>query len=601
MAVEWKIEYGAETKTFSEWGLDESATLSLFQQAVDQLPLTQRNADYDADPIFDVDSTVKLHRVEDGTSVQWFVGRVVDIIRDGTQDSESIRYQVLGLWWYLDTLTFKQAWSSWNNGSQSLETKYTSHVLLGQQQDGTRLNNGAQIKTVIDYCIAKGAPFQRDTGDEAQLPDADIPLDEARDITCGEAIRRLARWTPDLLIWFDYSTATPTIRVKRRSALTSKTLDVSTGAPNEKVNIRAKYELQRPAVALKYEIDNNYNGQKLVTVQEDIHPGGATGDEFKAFNATINLQGYSVTHLKQQITVATINPASASWWRSREAHLNDGTITILGISDIVNPASYANELTNGQVHPWMSSNVEEVTIRAKLRIQTGQGNIETKPVAYTLTATSLSGGTYSTVSTFDAGEPVPSGLAQHIYDAVNTLQFEGQFIALEEEITGLANVGNKLNLSGGRSAWTSMNAVIWNAQFNLQSGRTTLVFGPHQHLGLGDLITLSKVNRHRFVYTNPATQNTAQNGNSGNWQLGKDGPKKNSNSGGGAFEKFTIQAGDPNDSDDQVRIDIDPDDYRSTKKGIILKLREVSVCEVDDNGTAHEKKMTVIASENYDP
>ena len=73
-------------------------------------------------------------------------------------------------------------------------------------------------------------------------------------------------------------------------------------------------------------------------------------------------------------------------------------------------------------------------------------------------------------------------------------------------------MGYKLNISGGRAEWTSMEAAVQRVSYGLDSGSTSLGFGSPNHLSAPDLVSLLKVNRIRRTWTNKAARSTGKAG-----------------------------------------------------------------------------------------
>ncbi len=158
----------------------------------------------------------------------------------------------------------------------------------------------------------------------------------------------------------------------------------------------------------------------------------------------------------------------------------------------------------------------------------------------TLLVTNAQSGTYQSIMAADSGDPVPEGLAQALYDALSPVQFEGQISLVESEVSGAIGIGQVLNIAGGRPEWATMRALIQQVSEDWETGTTTVIFGPAEHLGAQDLIELLRVNRQRFIYTAPSTRDTGQ----ASGQVVKMGTKfagANSSTGGGVDRMKRIQ------------------------------------------------------------
>jgi hypothetical protein len=105
------------------------------------------------------------------------------------------------------------------------------------------------------------------------------------------------------------------------------------------------------------------------------------------------------------------------------------------------------------------------------------------------------------INDYDTLTEAPEGLAEFIYDAVSVLHYEGSLSLIEEECSAGPRPGKVLNLANGLAAWASMRAVIQSVYFDIDAGRTTITFGPPEHLGPTDYVTLLEGNTTRATST----------------------------------------------------------------------------------------------------
>ncbi len=83
----------------------------------------------------------------------------------------------------------------------------------------------------------------------------------------------------------------------------------------------------------------------------------------------------------------------------------------------------------------------------------------------------------------------------------------------------MPTVANVLNLTGGRTDWTTMNAIIQSVRRKWGNGKTEITIGPARHLSAADLTQLFLINRLRRVWVNPSAQATAEPRPMGMWRL----------------------------------------------------------------------------------
>jgi hypothetical protein len=109
-----------------------------------------------------------------------------------------------------------------------------------------------------------------------------------------------------------------------------------------------------------------------------------------------------------------------------------------------------------------------------------------------------------------------------------TMRHEAEELIWATNPSGAPRVGRKLNVTGGQAGWATMGAGIQQVTEDVFSGTTTVTFGPPEHLGPQDLLSLSMLNRRRPVP--PKEQQ---------WQF--DGEKNDEDAGGtGASREVTL-------------------------------------------------------------
>ena len=383
--MNWLITYNGLTQTFAARGLSNLRRTRV-SRAQDTVSFTCPGP-YDTAELFPFGSIVEISfQPASGDNVRWFYGKVIQVPRSGSGTEENMDYILAGPWWHLDNLVYQQAWSAGRqvnpytlaDGESKLGEEtvdeilydligiYKSRVILGQAPAGTRLNSGQVITDVINYAIAAGAPIALGTIE----PDLDIPWDEQNDITCAEAIRRMLRWSPDAIAWFDYSTSPyPTFNCARRSTLASLSLPV---IPEESgiqsvsaLQIIPRPDIQVPAVVLKFEQVNTINDVDYESITTQKFPLSATGREFGALTATLQLAGTQATILSQQIKAKALGAdvwANDAWWRAHDPSIANDEIyelTFIAPHSADPGEDYPNELTEGTVQDWMDKHVKK--------------------------------------------------------------------------------------------------------------------------------------------------------------------------------------------------------------------------------------------------
>lgn len=596
--MDWKLKHQvtgptvglATTKTFAAWGLGQP-TLTFVNQGKDTASFAAPGRATDAANLFALGGGGIKHSItiiRDTTPV--FVGTITDAPRNGDGGREDNRFSVAGPWWMLEELIYEQSWKSWNG--VALIDVFSSHLFLGQAPDGTYLTNSQVVAAVVAYAapIVLASSGMVITADLTGFDGIPFPVSEVRDLSCAEAIKKVLRYTPDAKLWWDYSGANPVMRVARRSALVAVALPIgAVGTQLVSLAITPRLDLLRPVVILDFEVSSTVNGVAYTNHVIDKYPVDGADRAVRAYKSTINLQGQSV--LQAFIQTRPILPLTANWWALREAWINDPTVTqFTPPPSVTRQSNLQNELVQGQIADWMRfGNGNSVLAVQDTIVGTGNvsqsGSVQMKVFSTNIIATNATTGLYSAVQNF--GEPVPVGMAQHFYEAVNTLHWQGSLTIVEDEFTGAIGLQHVLNLTGGLAEWATMNAFVWSVSVDAGAGRTTLDFGPSENLGPADLSDLARASRNRVLVSSPATRITGQAGTS--FALGRSVANTQASSATAQHSVFEIK--DPNPVN-VTKIEINIAD--ALGKGI--KLREYSICVEDE-----EKRVLLLGSEPYDP
>ena len=567
---DWSLDIAGTRKSPADWGLARG--LVRYQNlAADELSFLRDGSLFDADPLCAWGAAVKLY---DTAGVKIFEGTCQNVPAQATGNAESQSYQFAGPWRFLEQNLFKQLWKGAIGGV--LTQIYVSHLILN--------TNGTSIITsVLTYAIASGAPFQIGTIDIPVFP----PYTEIVDRTCATVILDVLKYAPDAAGWFDYSTSPPTFHCKQRSKrngadvlalnLAAVTLSLPPAAAQTDLKITAlspitpRVDLQIPSVELIYEIINTVDGVEKWGFYREVYPAGATGREDACLSSTINLQGFSATHVRGTIQAETIDTNSLEWWKKILPQLADPrVIPYLKFSGGSAAASLQRLGTDGlpslgfgrrmlpegsgaadwMINPDGSSldwNEELFQIKFDLGIndEDGQPSIFQKNILFTatvMTTNAPNGETeYSALETFETGDPVPVGLAKFLYDSFSTLHYDCAVELTEAECSSAIKLGNLLNIAGSRAEYAAMNALVQDITLSLDDGRTAITAGPPRQLALNDVLELLRANRSRRRWTNPDTQNTGDLSGPSNVQLGRATASTNSIPGLGVSTYFAVK------------------------------------------------------------
>lgn len=521
------------------------------------------------DPEFGYGDIISLKR----NATQVFYGKVVTLPRAASAKNEDHVYRVAGPWWWLDEITFQTAWKHYEAGQ--LQTQYKSRAILGQDAAGGRQTIAGVIGEVLAFAISAGAPIQiGSTG-----PGAQFPFDEVVDLTCGEIIRRVLRWAPDYVAYFDHSTTPPTFHCRARSSLGRVTVNLDGGRVGD-YEVVERSDLRTPAVVIFYEfaewneVDDEYGQFAEERTQVDAYPSGSSGRAPGSIVATVELATGEVTYVTQTLDVVEIpetltvaenqtseaNDRARAWWTGHVEWLRRLGAGDYQIHDVARASSLQNEIVSGQIMEWMTGGEEEDLVEALIDfVVRDDDDVIVKreknvPVTVKMRVTDATGGFYPRIATVEDRESVPTGVAQAFYNSVNSLGYSG-FAKLRaaDSFTAL-NLGYKLCLSGGAAAWESMDAAIQELVHEVDTGSTTITFGPPEHLTIQDLVERLRANRQRNKTVHFLSRTSGKNTKARSTVPLGDAPSmKNSSSGAGKTTKLRIDAGDGS------IIDLDPD------------------------------------------
>lgn len=574
---EWTIT-GSEgaipvTGTFAELKLGNLRRI-LTNQDVDQVTFTAPGTALDADALFIYGETVTIKKDGD----PWFLGRVNRIRRSGSPAAELITYELVGPWWWLEKLTYQQVWQCYTEGVK--EDTWKSRVILGQDEAGDPITTGAQITDVINYAIDNDAPIALGTID-ADLP---LPMDEQRELSCADVIRRLCKFQPDLVCWFNYSAATPVFNCRKISNLTALSLSID-GAPCGELEISPRYDLKLPGVVIRYEITGDINGSPYEQVRLDT---AGTTDDIETLVATLELAGPRITWVEQRVKTEAY-PATPltdkAFWKRRIPWLAEVADADLVIHAASRDSALANILLEGDITDWMVSDHEvswaedTLTIDFSYILRDGVNKVKVVTGAIEsvkVIATDILAGTqyfrqpgsYST----ESGEPVPSGLAAKVFASWANLHWEGLYTHVADEVSAALLVGRVLNLTDGLDAWATMKALIQRVEQDVDSGTSVITFGPPSHLGPAELLEMFRALRSRrsAMAFKARTSGSSADAVGCVKVGGADAKPQPGGPGGGFAEKFASTS-----TGYDRTVNLDPTEITKEDAAVEIKAREV--------------------------
>jgi hypothetical protein len=529
----WTLVSGSSEQTLALWGIAR-AVITRKSQDADLLQISVPDAAFDAAVLFAFESQVTIKRYPSvdsdgnptGTPVKWFVGTCVKTPRTGRPNAEGMDYEFQGPWYALANIVYQQNWTMFDGGTQV--TSPQSRVNLFANVEGALITTAAQITDALTWALGSTSLFQAGS----LMAGISVPTEQGTDLTCAEVVKRALRWHPDAVTWVDYTQTPPALNIGLRSALTAASVAV-TGAPANELDILSRDDLVHPVVSIKYSQVNTVNGQQALSQAVDKYPTGASEDQLRALVLSVDLAGANSSYLSQDVVTAALPSDTGSgsyadiiaWFVGKLPELADASVLATGITytasslniaainDDGSPSSgavYGAELVDGQIADWMSVHAQLVLVTAQLsytqltKDSAGNSiytNMPARTVQVKVLSTDANTQTYQSLGTTVPGDPMPMGLAENFYNALAQLQYEGAFALLEQEVGTIGGPfsGQVLNLTGSRSEWTTMKAMVHTVVEDIATGKTTLRFGPHTYLSAADMVAHLRATRQRVI------------------------------------------------------------------------------------------------------
>lgn len=590
--MSWTLEFDGEEKSLAAWGLSDRVVRRRGNQAPDEVTVMAPGA-MEAAAAWSYGDEVIIRRDRSGTPLAggsiYFRGKVGLPARSGSGTGEGVTHRFVGPWWDFERCVCQQTWkefAGWStpgdpNTDPTFTDRVTSELFLGQGVDGARVTTGGVIAEAVAWAATCGVAVQAGVID----PTTEFPIYNCRDMTVAEVIVQMLRWTPDVICWFDYATSPPTFHCRKLANLTA--VDVSADGVLSGVELVPKFDLQLPAVCLRFKRTDTVDGRPSVVWTEQNAPEGATGRELGASMHTIELMGSQTNNVYADLECVDATPAQSAvaadrigWWARKEPllgseYLDGVAVSIANVFDDES-AAYTlvyepNELVSGAVADWMTVDespvvAKKVTVKAgatydlyRVPVRRNVGVLEVftggvwtasntdkflvekgrrKELSANIRITNGTSGTYSALGSYTAGEGVPAGLAADIYEAHSVLQYEGQLVFVGVDVPANLGMGCKINLTVG--AVTYANLLVQAVAEDVGAGRMTVSVGPASHLGLGDLVELLRVNRYRLTINNPRTRTTSTVSGDGTVTLGKATARENTTTGLGARSSSSV-------------------------------------------------------------
>lgn len=352
--------------------------------------------------------------------------------------------------------------------------------------------------------------------------------------------------------------------------------------------------------------DDGFVWKQFIT---DAVPPGAEGNGLKVFMQTVDLQGVSRTTSSAYLESEPIKHAAAgeegiNWWKAHVSWLADDGVESIVLTKPFRSGtlSLPNELTDGSFPPWLTGqgfSFEMETVQVTAKVTFKDQTVREELLSVEVNATDAETREYTNVDSFTNPEPIPVGLAQELYNAVNRREFKSdKFSIVEQECSGLLVAGYTFNVTDGREEWKTMKALVNETVEDIATGTTRVIFGPPPYLNLDDAIEILRQNRTRSTFTfSTISRATGKAGIDSRIDMPSTTTKRNSGSGTKGHQRLVVKT---SVSDKIGSIDVNAaativDGVERPMAPIVLPY-----CQSNPDGSTTTRKILVLASQVFD-
>lgn len=485
-----------------------------------------RDCDFDAAPLFSFGADVILAR--DGAPV--FQGKVDSnpTAADGQAEGQSLT--IVDAWADLMTTGYQEEWA-YGTGTVLLPRAVVGLGYNAISHEWERITAAQQIKAVIDFAITNGVALQAGSFPTGAAAGPLMIPSEVANVTCEEMIRLCLKLHPDWIPFIDHSTTPPTFHVVPTGTATVATFDVS---ELDAFQIVHRTDMLPDAVRVVYELATTIDDEVFRDVVIDKYPASGPDAGPRVITATIPLAGMQMQIQKSRIQTRSIPtgvgaaadayikkrfPAMAAadtdhfvvtkWERSviAEADAMPDPISAqapkVELDNPTDPDELPRELLKGTLEDWMRRKVGTVRIDMTVAALSGATDAEraaiaTLPCGFTVTATNATTKIYKGITSWVAPESVPTGIAEDTYKAIlAAMTYQGKVVLTDREVGGTSYHGRAINVTSGVPGWATMKAPVHTVDFDVETGRVEIGFGPIPTLAPADFLELQRILRFR--------------------------------------------------------------------------------------------------------
>jgi hypothetical protein len=441
----------------------------------------------------------------------------------GSAGTEGQSIVLRDAWQDLEETIYLEPWSV---GTGTFEFPI---AVLGVNDQGVAISTGQQIIAALNFATAAGV----------QLAIGAVPEGiklwptEVRNTSVAEVIRLSSRLHPDWVPWINHASFPPVFSITPRTTLATRLINLTGGTVTD-FNMTRRDDLKPAAVRLTYTNATIIDGVTYRDGILDQYPAGGPVKGPRLLSAVVELAGGQMQFQKSRIQTIELPESQDSakdYLRKKFPALKDVRDEAFNVTkwdrtlieededdhpEPINPRArrlevddvdeLPRELLRGTIEDWMQKKVGKVRIECDIKATGGATAEEKKKIraaesllAFTVTATNAVTKIYKGVTQWVAPEKAPVGIAQAVYQALSSYQYEGSVTVKDFDVAATRYHGTKLNLTGGRGEWGSMGALVHSAEFDIEGGTMTIHSGPSPHLAAEDFLELQRLLRGRPV------------------------------------------------------------------------------------------------------
>lgn len=515
-----------------------------------------------------------------------FRGDVATIIEHkgrGTDATQTVT--CVGPWSRMQRLVYRQEWFTGSGYSRS------SRLILNQYRDGSAQNLNSELLEIARHGATP-------CGYSVSVLDVNVsgqylPFDECRDITVADAIKRGLRYFPKAIVRFDYSGATPALKILKNANPSTASYVANIPKSDREYTYNA-----HPITGVDLEIESSGDIEG-VSYHQITHQtaGNTTAGNPDCLYATLQIKGVSANSNHQKFVSITENfPVSlndVSWWKSKHprlANVAENAITITQGRRV--PSTYpriaaatAGELEEAGLHCQVSQvtckatiattddKEEDIFLTLNFLTTDAQGTAE-NPKTYV----------WTTDSSAESGETVPSGLASAIL-----AERSGKL--LSERMT--IRLGDSLPTLGDAIVETDGTVILQSMDIDCGALTAELSFGVPEYLSPEDMAALLSGFRNKRTSSSATFRKTGKTEDKGEKiELGGIPPLSSSEFSPGVKAKMTIKSSESGSTSGSIVLD-----SSAIPAGETMKAQNVTIKDANGN----DKTIKILATESFTP